>query len=313
MIVTLLGWRRHSRSVRNSFVLFIAGLTDYRLFLRKMVSQFREALDQQGPALTADSISRRPMLSPRRAAKAEAISASTSSKQFGSFVRGIGKSNSLLDVRRLRSDVTDQIRKTRALVGVSSISFFYCPGILDDPNSHLPLQRKGARTTWLKATRCRSLSITSRGCTQPSGRPISALKSWVARMSLRCPIFPCLALMNPKIDSVNSQLQRDPVLGARGTRTQPKATLRQILLHPGSLSWFMEFQERRGHSLRVQFWLLAEGLKAPLEDLDSEDEGTKSLPPPAPSVVATAREDAKMVSLFHRTFKSLKLIWVGFP
>ena len=46
---------------------------------------------------------------------AEEISVRTTPKQFEAFVKGIGKC-SLLNARRLRSDVTGQIRKTRAVV-----------------------------------------------------------------------------------------------------------------------------------------------------------------------------------------------------
>lgn len=56
----------------------------------------------------------------------------------------------------------------------------------------------------------------------------------------------------------------------------------------------MEFQDRRRRSLRVQFWLLVEGLKDPLEDV--EDEGqTSALPPPSATTVATTRGDVKMI------------------
>lgn len=80
-----------------------------------MVTQFREALDKQGSAISPPSV---PGSSPaKRARRAEEISASTNIKQFEAFVRGIGRCSSLLDARRLRSDVAGQIRKTRALVG----------------------------------------------------------------------------------------------------------------------------------------------------------------------------------------------------
>lgn len=79
------------------------------------MTQFREALDKQGSALSFPSA---PGSSPtKRARKTEEISASTDPKQFEAFVRGIGRCSSLLDARRLRSDVAGQIRKTRALVG----------------------------------------------------------------------------------------------------------------------------------------------------------------------------------------------------
>ena len=83
-----------------------------------MVDQFREALDKQGSALSSSSMTPT-ATSIRRAssrAKTEEISARTNPRQFEAFVRGIGKCNSLLDARRLRSDVAGQVRKTRAAV-----------------------------------------------------------------------------------------------------------------------------------------------------------------------------------------------------
>jgi sorting nexin-25 len=79
-----------------------------------MVTQFREALDKQGSALTSTSLTKSAR-SPTR--KTDEISATTSNKSFESFVRGIGKCSNLLDARRLRSDVTGQITKNKLLVG----------------------------------------------------------------------------------------------------------------------------------------------------------------------------------------------------
>jgi sorting nexin-25 len=65
----------------------------------------------------------------------------------------------------------------------------------------------------------------------------------------------------------------------------------------------MEFQDRRRRSLRVQFWLLVEGLKDPLEDTDSDAD--TALPQPAPSTIATTREDIKMIWNAHFSTNAL--------
>lgn len=57
----------------------------------------------------------------------------------------------------------------------------------------------------------------------------------------------------------------------------------------------MEFEDRRRRSFRVQFWLLIEGLKDPLEDVQDESDDEAILPLPTSSAIATAREDMKMV------------------
>lgn len=94
---------------------------------QKMVNQFREALDKQGDHLTSasaasfsgatqGSIRRRGTLS----RPTEEISVKTTPRQFEAFLRGIDKCNSLLDAKRLRSDVAGQIRKAKAAVGDKS-------------------------------------------------------------------------------------------------------------------------------------------------------------------------------------------------
>lgn len=78
-------------------------------------------------------------------------------------------------------------------------------------------------------------------------------------------------------------------------RPAPRITLRTILLNPSSLGHFMEFQDRRQRSLRLQFWLLVEGLKDPLEDGEDDDSSAAALPPPSGATIATTREDVKMI------------------
>lgn len=70
-------------------------------------------------------------------------------------------------------------------------------------------------------------------------------------------------------------------------------TLRDILSNPGSLSYFMEFMDRRSRSLLVQFWLTVESFKNPLESVESDDSGDDGLNPP--SSISTAKEDISMI------------------
>ncbi|KAI0322993.1 PXA domain-containing protein [Amylostereum chailletii] len=73
-----------------------------------------------------------------------------------------------------------------------------------------------------------------------------------------------------------------------------RLTLRDILGNPNSLSYFMEFLDRRDRSLLVQFWLTVESFKNPLESVDSgsDDEGD---PVPGPSDSSTVKEDVSMI------------------
>ena len=70
-----------------------------------------------------------------------------------------------------------------------------------------------------------------------------------------------------------------------------RLTLRDILANPSSLSYFMEFMDRRSRSFLVQFWLTVESFKNPLESIESDDDDDLN-PPPQTS---TAKEDISMI------------------
>lgn len=76
-----------------------------------------------------------------------------------------------------------------------------------------------------------------------------------------------------------------------------ESTLRDILGNPSSLSYFMEFMDRRRRSLLVQFWLTVESFKNPLESIDSgtsedeEDDGVQDK-----STSSTLKEDISMIN-----------------
>ncbi|KAK2461433.1 hypothetical protein APHAL10511_005896 [Amanita phalloides] len=81
------------------------------------------------------------------------------------------------------------------------------------------------------------------------------------------------------------------------TEAQPKSTLnlRDILRNPNSLSYFMEFMDRRHRSLLVQFWLTVESFKNPLESVDSDSSENESEPIQAASITSTIKEDISMI------------------
>ncbi|KAF7784145.1 hypothetical protein Agabi119p4_310 [Agaricus bisporus var. burnettii] len=56
---------------------------------------------------------------------------------------------------------------------------------------------------------------------------------------------------------------------------QLRVSLRDVLRNPSSLSYFMEFMDRRHRSLPVQFWLTVESFKNPLEAVDSDFSGSE--------------------------------------
>jgi sorting nexin-25 len=61
----------------------------------------------------------------------------------------------------------------------------------------------------------------------------------------------------------------------QGPQEQIRVSLRDVLRNPSSLSYFMEFMDRRHRSLPVQFWLTVESFKNPLEAIESDSSGSE--------------------------------------
>ncbi|KAJ7193317.1 PhoX domain-containing protein [Mycena pura] len=72
-------------------------------------------------------------------------------------------------------------------------------------------------------------------------------------------------------------------------------TLRDVLQNPSSLSYFMEFMDRRHRSLLVQFWLTVESFKNPLESVDSSSSGDEDEHIQDISTSVTVKEDISMI------------------
>ncbi|GMF48063.1 unnamed protein product [[Candida] boidinii] len=64
------------------------------------------------------------------------------------------------------------------------------------------------------------------------------------------------------------------IKGNNNQRTAIKLdlTLSYILSNPATLSFFMEFMEQRGRSALLQFWLIVNGIRNPLETFNDEDQ-----------------------------------------
>ena len=82
----------------------------------------------------------------------------------------------------------------------------------------------------------------------------------------------------------------------RGLDTSPRLTLRDVLRNPSSLSYFMEFMDRRNRSLLVQFWLTVESFKNPLESIESGSSGDEDEPIQDQSILSNVREDISMIN-----------------
>ncbi|KAG6889976.1 hypothetical protein C0995_012936 [Termitomyces sp. Mi166 len=81
--------------------------------------------------------------------------------------------------------------------------------------------------------------------------------------------------------------------------------LRDVLGNPSSLSYFMEFMDRRHRSLLVQFWLTVESFKNPLESVDSESSDDEDEPLQDSSSSATITEDISMINDLYFSRSSL--------
>ncbi|KAF9567795.1 PhoX domain-containing protein [Agrocybe pediades] len=93
------------------------------------------------------------------------------------------------------------------------------------------------------------------------------------------------------------------------TTTKSSVTLRDILRNPDSLSYFMEFMDRRHRSLPVQFWLTVESFKNPLESVDSDTSGEEEEIIQDPSTAITVKEDISMINdLYFLDGKSQKAL-----
>ncbi|KAI0307944.1 sorting nexin C terminal-domain-containing protein [Multifurca ochricompacta] len=151
--------------------------------------------------------------------------------------------SSLLDARRLKSDITGEIRRTRALLAAHQ------------------------KDDWINGEKTEDV----------------------------------VAFLDRLYTAKRKAEQRIVALGGNDENKQPTTdmalashlTLRDILGNPSSLSYFMEFMDRRSRSLLVQFWLTVESFKNPLESIESDNSGDDDLS--APPQISTAKEDISMI------------------
>ncbi|KZT58373.1 hypothetical protein CALCODRAFT_495105 [Calocera cornea HHB12733] len=189
----------------------------------------------------------------------EDISPRTSTKQFESFIRSVARCDSLLDARRLKNDISSEIRKTRVLLASSQSK----EDLLAGYKPELIVKYLDRLYTANRAVEKRIAVL--------SGEPT-------------LPTIPASTLS-----------PTSPPLRVNG----PMPTLRTILMTPESLSYFMEFLDRRGKSLSVQFWLTVESFKDPLETIDADadddhEEADDNIPIPNGGT-GTLREDIQLI------------------
>ncbi|KAF8522877.1 PhoX domain-containing protein [Hysterangium stoloniferum] len=122
-----------------------------------------------------------------------------------------------------------------------------------------------------------------------------------------------IAVLGGVNDSSRHSVYRDssPPASTTGSRF----SLRDVLTNPSSLSYFMEFMDRRNRSLLVQFWLTVETFKNPLESVDSsgtDDEGLSLPPRNGKQSTANIKEDMTMLyDLYFSTASSVAALSVS--
>ncbi|KAI0778795.1 PXA domain-containing protein [Trametes elegans] len=80
------------------------------------------------------------------------------------------------------------------------------------------------------------------------------------------------------------------------TPTTAPLSLRDVLTNPSSLSYFMEYMDRRQRSLLVQFWLTVESFKNPLESVDSGSSDEEDEPLLDSAQSATLKDDISLIN-----------------
>ncbi|KAK6542178.1 Intermediate filament protein [Orbilia ellipsospora] len=170
---------------------------------RKTVRKLRAALEQHTSPKTK--------LHKRLTPKAD-------ERTFERFIRSIRNCNSLPDAKRMRNEITIQLRKDA------------------DFQDQVYLKRLETAKKLLD----QKVAHLSSG--QKSQAPVQA----AAMMS--------------------SSSKRN------GTTSAEQHTLHQILKSPSGITYFMEFMDRQDRIKLVQFWMVVDGLRNPLEDDPAENE-----------------------------------------
>jgi len=162
------------------------------------------------------------------------ITSRTGTHQFEAWLRSISRIDSLLDTRRLKNDIANEIRKKRILLANHD------------------------KEDWITGDKTEDLVAY-----------LQRLYTAKNRVEERIAV-----LSGGGADAVVAGVGDTPsVIMEHASESNPsRHTLRDILSDSNSLSYFMEFMDRRNRSQPVQFWLHVESFKNPLESVESGDE-----------------------------------------
>ncbi|PWW76002.1 hypothetical protein C7212DRAFT_357860 [Tuber magnatum] len=206
---------------------FIEAIGRSTLQDRKTVRKLRAALDQHATPRHTNSLGQLRNYSQVELAPSQPfirLSAKDDERTFERFVRSIRLCNNLSDARRLRNEVSAQLKRDERVEPKEGWSVY------------LRRLETGKREV------DKRVAQLSTGVAGPGGGPVRANSEIFA----------------PK-QAITSHLEF--------------ATLQQVLRDSSGLSYFMEHMDRRRRLPLVQFWLVVDGLRNPLEeDVSSSDD-----------------------------------------
>ncbi|GEM06713.1 phoX domain-containing protein [Rhodotorula toruloides] len=199
---------------------------------QKMVNEFREALNKQGSVLADPP------------ARSFASASSPPSKR---------RTEVVTEAKRLRSDVSGQIRRAKVLTDGKELN-----EVVD-------------------------------------GVKVAEWVDFIERL------YTAKRKIDKRIDKLGGTqgLARAPsVLGNLNSHLDTPVRLSDMLVDPTAVTYVMEFLERRRHADRAQFWLLVEGLKDPLDGIESDE-----------SLATDSTLDANAAT---STLEDIRMIWSAY-
>ncbi|CBQ73580.1 conserved hypothetical protein [Sporisorium reilianum SRZ2] len=125
------------------------------------------------------------------------------------------------------------------------------------------------------------------------------------------------AVADQKISQLGSHKGLPTVSAKASAGADPNASrvkLHDVLLNPSSLSFFMEFMDRRKRSILVQFWLLVESFKNPLEDAEADPSteqeqlnAAANASPPSRAAIENLKEDLRLFDNVYYSASPVKV------
>ncbi|RPA95317.1 hypothetical protein L873DRAFT_1812992 [Choiromyces venosus 120613-1] len=237
---------------------FIEAIGRSTLQDRKTVRKLRAALDQHATPRHPNSLGHLRNYSQVELAPSQPfirLSARDDERTFERFIRSIRLCNNLSDARRLRNEISAQLKRDERV----------------EPKEGWGVYLRRLETG--KREVDRRVSQLSAGVVGPGGGPIRTQSEVFA----------------PK-QTTTSHLEF--------------ATLQQVLRDSSGLSYFMEHMDRRRRLPLVQFWLVVDGLRNPLEeDVSSSDDEQETST--ATAHAAWTPSDRADIAQIHEAYLSM--------